>query len=163
LVKKSERKKKVYLDTSVISYLEQEDAPDKMAITKNAWKLFIKGDYDLYISNLVIYELNKCKDSQKRDKLVSHLKEIQFSLVNVVEDVEKLAQEFVSRGILKEKCLDDCKHIATAMMYECDYILSWNFKHIVNVRTIDGVREIALENGRKNIMIYSPEFFEEDE
>lgn len=155
-------KMKVYLDTSVISYLEQDDAPEKMEITRKVWELFKKGNYELYMSNLVTYELNKCKDVQKRKKFAQRLNEVEFFLVDIVENVENLAQEFVSKGILKEKSLDDCKHIATAMMYECDYIISWNFKHIVNVRTVNGVREIAMENGRKNISIYSPEFFEED-
>lgn len=155
-------KSKLYLDTSVISYLEQDDAPEKMRITRNVWEQLKRGDYDIYLSNTVIFELNKCKDPKKRDLLMSHLEEIQYYLVDIVDDAEGLAHYLIERGILKEKNLDDCKHIATAMVYECDCIISWNFKHIVKYKTMNVIREIALEQGRKNILIYSPESFEEE-
>ncbi len=44
------RKLKVYLDTSVISYLEQEDVPEKMADTKRLWEMFKEGKWDVYLS-----------------------------------------------------------------------------------------------------------------
>ncbi len=156
------KKLRVYLDTSVISYLEQEDAPDKVRVTRNLWKSLKSGMFDIFISDVVIYELNKCQDPQKRNLLIQHLKEISYTLVNVVDDVNELANTLVARGLLKQKSIDDCRHIATALLNECDYIFSWNFKHIVNLRTIEGVKEIALEQGRKNVLIYSPEAFEED-
>lgn len=155
-------KLRVYLDTSIISYLEQEDAPDKVRVTRNLWNYLKSGMFDIFISDVVIYELNKCQDPQKRNLLIQHLKEISYTLVNVVDDVNELANVLVARGLLKQKSIDDCRHIATALLNECDYIFSWNFKHIVNLRTIEGVKEIALEQGRKNVLIYSPEAFEED-
>jgi len=155
-------KTKVYLDTSVISYLEQEDSPEKMQITRNVWELLKKGEYDIYVSEVVISELNKCKDDKKRNLLLNHLTEINYTYVPVVNDINDLARQLIDRGYMKEKSIDDCKHIATAMMYGCEFIMSWNFKHIVKLRTINGVREIALENGRKNVQIYSPRSFEEE-
>lgn len=41
---------KVYLDTSVISYLDQKDAPEKMEETLRLWALFRKEIYEVYIS-----------------------------------------------------------------------------------------------------------------
>ena len=49
---------KVYLDTSVVSYLDQQDAPEKMEETRRFWKLLQKGEYDVYISDVVIREIN---------------------------------------------------------------------------------------------------------
>lgn len=155
-------KSKLYLDTSVISYLEQDDAPEKMCITRNVWEQLKRGDYDIYLSDVVLFEIMKCKDLIKQQTLLSRLTEIKYTQVKIVDDVEDLAHYLIERGILKEKSLDDCRHIATAIVNDCDCIVSWNFKHIVKYKTMNGIREIALEQGRKNILIYSPESFEEE-
>ena len=44
------RKLKVYLDTSVISHLVQEDVPEKMTDTRRLWEMFQKGIYDVCLS-----------------------------------------------------------------------------------------------------------------
>ena len=43
---------KVYLDTSVVSYLYQKDAPEKMQETLSLWKLFKEGIYEVYVSDI---------------------------------------------------------------------------------------------------------------
>ena len=48
------RKLKVYLDTSVISHLMQEDVPEKMADTLQLWELFREGVYDVYLSTVTL-------------------------------------------------------------------------------------------------------------
>lgn len=49
---------KVYLDTSVIGYLGQKDAPERMKETQDVWEFFKKGRYDVYISDVAVYEIN---------------------------------------------------------------------------------------------------------
>ena len=83
-------------------------------------------------------------------------KEIELSVVNAETKVEDLSQEFIKLGILKEKSLDDCMHIATALLLKCDVIVSWNFKHIVNDKTIEGVKTISKTKGFDGIKIYCP-------
>jgi hypothetical protein len=65
--------------------------------------------------------------------------------------------------ILTAKSFDDCIHIATAVVNECNYIVSWNFKHIVNVKTIRGVRAVTDLQGYKNIDIIQPTMLIEHE
>ena len=67
-----------------------------------------------------------------------------------------LAREIILQGILPSHSLDDSYHIATAIINECDIIVSWNFKHIVNVKTINGVRTITDLNKHKPINILNP-------
>ncbi len=50
-------KLKVYLDTSVISHLLQEDAPEKMADTLKLWEMFKDGKYDVYLSTVTLEEV----------------------------------------------------------------------------------------------------------
>lgn len=157
------RKAKIYLDTSVISYLEQTDAPEKMHITRDVWERLKSGKYDIYISNVVLREISRCSDENKRALLLSHLKEIKYELVNVTDEVVDFAEKIVDLGILKKRSFDDCQHIAAAVVSNCDFIMSWNFKHIVNLKMIDGIRILTTIAGYKNILIYSPESFQTDE
>ena len=59
------RLKKVYLDTSVVSYLDQQDAPDKMRLTKKLWDIFRMGAYEVVISDKLIQEIEECKEDKK--------------------------------------------------------------------------------------------------
>ena len=52
--KKIMRKLRVYLDTSVISHLEQEDVPEKMEQTRKVWEILQTGKYEVVISDLVL-------------------------------------------------------------------------------------------------------------
>ena len=66
-------------------------------------------------------------------------------------------------GILNPKSFDDCQHIAVAVVNDCDCIISWNFKHIVNIKTIRGVRAITNLEGYKGIDIINPSVLLESE
>ena len=117
-------KTKVYLDTSVISYLEQTDAPEQMRITQNVWETFKSGKYDIYISDVVLKELANCKDEGKRKSLLAHLSEIKYRVVDVNEKTFAFAERIVDFGILKKRSFDDCQHIAAAIISNCDVIIS---------------------------------------
>ena len=153
---------KVYLDTSVISYLDQKDAPVEMAQTHQVWEKIKSGMYDVYISDVVLRELNDCNEN-KRNTLLGYLKEITFQTVEITDKTMKLAEKFIDLGILKKKSFDDCQHIAAALVSDCDIIISWNFKHIVNVKTIRGVKVITTMEGFKDLLIYQPTALLEEE
>ena len=151
----NEGKLKVYLDTSVVSYLQQEDAPDRMADTLKLWKKFKAGCYDIYLSSMTTLEVNRCNAS-KLSFLNSKLSEINYTEIKIGDNELNLAREIISMGILTEKSFDDCQHIAVAVLSECDIIVSWNFKHLVNIKTIQGVRKITQLKGYKDIEIMNP-------
>ena len=91
------------------------------------------------------------------------VRELDFTLLKKDENAEKLAEQIIRLGILTEKSHDDCYHIAIAVLEECDYIVSWNFKHLVNIKTINGIRAISNLQGYGSIDIVSPEMmFQED-
>ena len=149
------KKIRVYLDTSVVSYLDQQDAPEKMSETKEVWDKIKEGNYEVFISTLVIDELQKCQEP-KRTYLLNQLNEIDFTILEVNEGTVRLAEKFIDFGVLKKKSFEDCQHIATAILANCDIIVSWNFKHIVNVKTIRGIKVVTTMEGYKDILIYPP-------
>ena len=153
-----QRKQRIYLDTSVISYLDQQDAPERMAETHRFWELVKNGEYSVFISSVVDDEISRCYE-EKRKTLNTYLSEIEYDKVEIDEKAINIAEKFVVLGILKETCLDDCKHIAAAIIGECDIIVSWNFKHIVNINTARGVKIITAMEGYDDVLIYTPAYF----
>lgn len=150
------RKLKVYLDTSVISHLQAEDAPEKMVSTLKLWDEIRQGHYDIYISGLVIAEIDECPDP-KRAELYEYLREINFNEVVLNDEVEALARKYIEEGIIPLKYEDDATHIAVATVYHCNAIASWNFKHMVKLKTIIGVNGINKFMGYADIEILSPD------
>ena len=70
----------------------------------------------------------------------------------------------IDEGILKPKSIDDATHIASAILSNCNIVLSWNFKHLVNYQTINGVRQICFQkNLNKIVDICSPYVLLENE
>ena len=149
------RKQKIYLDTSVVSHLDQHDAPERMAETQKFWELVKKGEYSVFISEVATDEIDNCND-EKKNKLYSYLRKVEYAFVNKSRDMEELATHIIDMGILTQKSFDDCCHIALAILNECDIIVSWNFKHLVNPKTIRGIRAITISQGYKDILICDP-------
>jgi len=149
------RKQKIYLDTSVISHLYAPDTPEKMADTLQLWGQIQSGEYDVVLSQVVFDELEKCIEP-KKGYLISFLDEITYTLIEPDRDAVALAKKFIGFGVLTEKNFNDCRHIAAALVTGCDIIVSWNFKHIVNTKTINGTKAIAALEGLRDILIYPP-------
>lgn len=149
------KKQKIYLDTSVVSHLDAPDTPEKMADTLRLWDFIKAGKYDVVLSSVMFDELMKCPEP-KRSLLVQYVGEIVYQQISVTDDILALADKMIDFGVLRQKSLDDCRHIAAALITQCDLILSWNFKHIVNPNTIKGVKVIATLEGYKDVLICTP-------
>jgi len=148
-------KRRIYIDTSVISHLEEPRDPAKMADTREFWKVLESGAYEIVLSHVVFDEIAKCA-KPKFDKLIKYLAGIDYEIAPSGGDAVALAEKFIDFGILEAKDFDDCRHIAAALISGCDIIVSWNFSHMVNIKTIEGARKIATTDGYSDIMIYAP-------
>jgi predicted nucleic acid-binding protein len=149
------KKLKIYLDTSVISYLKQDDNLEKMMDTLKLWDKIKAGDYDVVISDVALDEILLCTES-KRKHLLDMLLRIDYTLMRETKETLALARRFIEHNVLTQKSFDDCRHIACAVVAGCDIITSWNFKHMVNVRTVKGVKVINMMEGYKTVEIYPP-------
>jgi predicted nucleic acid-binding protein len=149
------KKTNIYLDTSVISYLDQPERGEKYQETHMLWQQIKQGEFDVYLSDVTIEEIGEC-GNDKYERLVYYLDEIDYTRLETTEEIKKLAREIINRGFLTSKSYDDCMHIAHATVANCENLLSWNFKHLVTVRTINGVREINIFKGYPIINILAP-------
>lgn len=132
-------KLKVYLDTSVISHLLQEDVPEKMADTKQLWEMFCAGKYDVYLSTVTLEEVKACPEP-KQSHLFDYLEQIDYTLVQINDNVATVAKQIIEMGILTKKSYDDC-----------------------HIKTIRGVRAITNLKGYKPIEIVNPSVLLESE
>ena len=150
------KKLKLYLDTSVVSLLEPSARPEWTAETLELWDCIIDGMYIPIISDITIGELEKTAEPIK-GAIYNHIAKV--TTIDAVETDEslELAEKYIQHGVLKEENRDDCRHIALATIIDADYIVSWNFKHFVNVNTIDKVQAVNKLNGYKEIKIISPQ------
>lgn len=146
---------KIYLDTSVISHLDAPDVPEKEADTRRLWNDIKAGRYKAVLSNVVFDELNRSGEP-KRSFMLREIAEVDYGYVYLDARGVEIASRFVDLGVLRQKSFDDCQHIAAAIIGECEAIVSWNFKHIVNRKTMLGVKAITALEGYDDLLIYSP-------
>jgi predicted nucleic acid-binding protein len=149
------KKLKIYLDTTIISYLDQKERPERMAETHRLWEKIKTGEFEVVISDIDIAEINGCSEA-KRTKLYEYLSQINYTLVNSDERAIEIATKTVDLNVLKQRSFLDCQHIANAIVSGCDAIVSWNFRHIVNHKTMMGVKAVTALEGYTDLLIYAP-------
>jgi predicted nucleic acid-binding protein len=146
---------KLYLDTSIISHLEAPDVPDKEADTKRLWEKIKAGEFEAFISPVVIMEIDNCHEP-KRSFLRGELQATPHTVLKRIDEVASLADQYVAAKILRPRDYNDCLHIAFTRVYNCDMLISWNFNHLVNIKTINGVKSVNALAGYEETRIYSP-------
>jgi hypothetical protein len=107
------------------------------------------------MSELTFAEIDSCPEP-KRTFMRGMIANINIAYVEQTEESERLAYLYFELGGLPPKSRNDAVHIAIATVHECDIILSWNFKHIVNLRAITAVESVNIKEGYRSIRILSP-------
>lgn len=135
-------KTNIYLDTTVISALFDTRTPERMAQTQQFWNQI--DQYGVFISELVIDEI-KGASKPLFDKMMDTV--IDFTLLPITEEARHLADIYIKNGIFPEKYSDDALHTALASINRIGILLSWNFTHLVKIKTR---RMVALVNALQN-------------
>ena len=142
--------RKLYLDTSVIGgYFDDEFKEE----TQKLWKLMEQGRYKFHTSATTEKELIRAPERIKSLFRKTFDDEDVFIPSNEAFD---LAEEYIKAGILSRKYTDDAVHVAVASLERLMILVSWNFKHMVNLRNKESFNAINLLNGYGNIRIVSP-------
>ena len=151
-------KPKVYVETTVLSYLaarpsRQPITAGRQAVTRQWWQTE-RRKYDLVVSEAVEAECERGDQSLvlRRRQLLGEV-----SLFAVDERILELAKRLVVPGALPEKAGPDAVHIAAASVAECEFLLTWNFRHIANVRIRREVERILANHGYTKTTICTPE------
>ena len=152
------KKLRIYLDTSVINFLFADDAPDFKKATVEFFQSYC-NNYELFISDVVIMEIDKDPDAEHRQKLISVIKDHPITVLGneTAEELQLLAQKYIKKGAIPKSKPDDALHVAYATIHEMDILLSWNFKHLANVNKEIKIHAINSEEGyRYPLRLLSP-------
>ena len=156
------RRMRIYLDTSVISYLDQQDTPEDMQKTRDLWEYLKSDECEICLSETVLEEIYKCPEP-KLSRLVTFLGQIRYILLEPDNEVAELAEKYIEEGVLTRKHLFDLVHLATASVNYCNILLSWNFSHIVQHKTMTGVNATNKRHGYGELLLLSPLSFKWEE
>jgi len=153
-----ETKSKVYVETSIISYLAARLSRDLITaahqqITYEWWENR-RSDFDLFVSQLVVREASAGDEQMARKRL-----EIieQIPLLGLNPEALDLAYALVQDGPLPQKASEDALHIAVATVHGMEYLLTWNCKHIANAQMRNSVVAICRGCGYEPPVFCTPE------
>jgi len=129
------KKLRIYLDTSVINFLFADDSPDFQKATIEFFATYA-ARYDLYVSEIVPVEIRRTADPSQRQRLLDVLR--QYPITMLLDEsrveIEQLAKTYILQRVIPAGNFEDVLHVAYATVHEMDILLSWNFKHLANVR-----------------------------
>lgn len=142
---------RLYFDTSVFGGVYDEEFEE---ISNLLFEKVRLGQIVCVYSDLSETELQNAP--QRVRQYFADLPKEHLQFVEVTEEAYELAQKYIDENVVGKTSTDDCKHIATATINKVDILVSWNFKHIVNVFRIRGYNSINLRLGYTQLDIRSP-------
>ena len=142
---------RIYIDTSVIGgRLDKEFQNASMELIDK----FKRGEMIVVISELTTLEL---KDApQEVQNILKEIPERNIEYVELTEEAVNLAGKYITEGVIGRGKLVDAEHIAVATINRVDVLVSWNFRHIVNLQKIRGYNSVNLKYGYPLLEIRSP-------
>jgi hypothetical protein len=144
-------KQRIYLDTSVVGgYFDAEFAKDTILFFESLYN----GEWVILLSDQLNKELANAPDHVRG--LLKTFSPAYTEYVEMNSEAEHLANKYIEAGVVGKTSLTDCQHIAIATLYRADILVSWNFKHIVNLGRIKGYNGINLQHGYHTLEIRTP-------
>jgi len=143
--------RRIYIDTSVFGgYFDDEFRVDTIPFFD---KLISEGII-IIVSEVLELEIYRAPKFI-RDFFESVPTDL-IERVELTEEVQSLAEKYISENVVGKTSRADCQHIALATIYRADVLVSWNFKHIVNLERIRGYNSVNLKEGYQMTEIRTP-------
>lgn len=144
----------LYLETSVIgAYLDAGDRFRRDLTIR--WFEHEISEYQPYISILVERELERVDEPHQTGymEIIKPFERLEF-----LDEAAILAEGYISRGIFHRKFMADAFHVALASIHKVDYLVTWNFGHLANVRKQARIKLFNTAAGFFSPAIVTPEF-----
>lgn len=143
--------KRIYIDTSVVGgQFDKEFSADTVPFF-NAVK---NGVFTIIVSDLLKAELLRAPEQVRN--FLSTVPVQQIENIRLNAEAAKLADQYILAKVVGQTSRADCQHIAIATLAKADVLVSWNFKHIVNLDKIRGYNGINYQLGYQMIEIRTP-------
>ena len=142
---------RIYVDTSVIGGCLDDEFK---VYSGQLFEEFISGKKRIVISDIVLFELEGAPENVK--EVLNRVPDGSIEYVFLNEESITLADTYLKEGVIAENSLSDARHIAIATIERVDVLVSWNFKHIVNLNRIHLLNSVNLKLGYPILEIRSP-------
>ena len=142
---------RVYTDTSVLGGCEDKEFAEHSIRLMDC---FVLGSMRLILSTVTLEELAR-SPRLVQDRLAT-IPESNIEILPLDAEAGELAEAYVSADVISANMRADAQHIAIATVARVDVLVSWNFKHIVNLQRINGYNSVNLRNGYPVIEIRTP-------
>lgn len=147
-------KQRLYLDTSVFGgYFDVEFSSHTIPLFERIKNYEFVGLY----SEITIEELENAPEKVRNLQSIFNSINSEFLVLN--EEMIDLARTYISENVVGNTSFADCLHIAIATINHADFLVSWNFKHIVNIQRIRGYNSVNVKLGYQQLEIRSPREF----
>lgn len=141
---------RIYVDTSVFGGCFDDEFSEE---SKALFEHVKNGKFILVISPTTLRELDNAPEEVQR--VLADLPPETVEIMEYSENIGFLRDAYVDAGVVGSASRADAEHVASASVADVDFIVSWNFKHIVHYEKISGYQAVNLMNGYKPIRIYS--------
>ena len=146
---------KLFIETTVFNFYFEGKQGQKQKDAVRLFEEIAKGKYEAYTSKAVIDEI-KAASAEKAGKMEALSQKHIKKLIYPTQEAVQMANIYVKKGIIPSKSADDALHIATAVVNNFDFVISYNQGHIVKPKTMIGTGLVNLRQGFKQIGVSTP-------
>jgi predicted nucleic acid-binding protein len=145
---------KIYLDTSVPSAYYDDRKPDRMEETRRFWEKL--DAYEVIISGVVQIELEELHsiDPERAKKTLDLV--VPFYVAPFSDQAAALSEVYMKAKVFRRRAERDARHAAIATVEQARYLVSWNYRDLVNIKTRAKITVVNLEQGYGPLEILTP-------
>jgi hypothetical protein len=152
----------VYVETTVIGHLVGRTVADvivagRQAVTRKWWPLAIER-HRLFVSKLVLDECSVGDPAAAAERLAALAS---LNLLKAKPEVDDLAARLMSDFAIPRSEPRDAVHVSLAAVNDIEFLVSWNFKHIVNPATRKTIERVCVRAGFVPPIICTPDELQE--
>jgi hypothetical protein len=142
---------RIYIDTSVIGGCLDDEFKQ---YSEQLFRAFIRGTMTAVVSDITLAELLDGPEEVRRQ--LNRIPRGHVEYIQLTEEAAGLANKYVSMKVVHRSHLVDAQHIALATVGHVDVLVSWNFKHIVNIFRIHGFNSVNIREKYHALEIRTP-------
>lgn len=146
----------VYVETTIPSFYYSHRQEPEMVAMRNwtlEWWDNHSGDYELVSSLVVVDEL---KQGVYENQVLAIQMIMELQMLSVSDEILEIADEYKKRHLMPKEVSGDALHLATASYYGCQYLLTWNCKHLANTKKQEHIRHVNTVLGLMVPIITTP-------
>jgi hypothetical protein len=146
---------RLYLETTIPNFLFADDAPDLQKVTELFFDWLRICPHELCTSPLVEQELDAAPEP-KRGKMRRAMKSLLLNELLISAEADEMAEEYIKGGAIPRRFEYDALHVAIAVCYYADTVVTWNMNHMANAGRVERINRINAARGFPPIRILTP-------